>query len=74
MTQEEKDLCKTCEHYWTDFPLQIWDKQIFDSPLLLEQCYPHCEIADKEIGFNTMNEVVQYPCLECPFNCYSKKK
>ena len=21
MTQE--DLCKTCKHYWTDFPLQL---------------------------------------------------
>jgi hypothetical protein len=69
-----KDLCKTCSHYWTDYPLHIMDKQLFDRPLLSEEYYPHCEIADKSIGYNTMNEVVPYPCLECPFNCYSKKK
>ena len=21
-----------------------------------------------------MDDVVSYPCLECPFNCYKKKK
>mgnify|MGYP003397671454 CR=1 FL=1 len=68
-----KDLCKTYSHYWVDYPLQIKDKQLFNSPILSEQYYPHCEIADKEIGFNTMNEVVPYPCVNCPFNAYKKK-
>ena len=62
MEQENKDLCKTCEHYWTDFPLP------------LERHIPHCEVVDKKIGFNNMDEFVSYPCLECPFNCYYKKK
>ena len=59
---KQEDLCKTCENYWTDFPLP------------LEQAESHCVIVDEKIGFGKMNEVVPYPCLECPFNCYSKKK
>lgn len=62
MTQEEKDLCKTCEHFWLDFPMPL-DKYI-----------AHCEILDKKPGHNVMDEVVPYPCLECPFNSYSKKE
>ena len=58
---KQEDLCKTCEYYWIDFPLP------------LTQAVAHCEIADEKIGFRKMNEVVPYPCLECPFNCYSKK-
>ena len=58
----QKDLCKTCENYWTDFPLP------------LEQAESHCTVADEKVGFGKMDEVVPYPCLECPFNCYSKKK
>ena len=23
MAQDNKDLCKTCEHYWVDFPLPL---------------------------------------------------
>lgn len=68
-----KDLCETCSHYWFDYPLQIHDKQMFDSPLTLDNRVPHCKIADNEIGFNTMNEVVPYPCVNCPFNAYKKK-
>lgn len=68
-----KNLCETCSHYWFDYQLQIWDKQLFDSPILYEPYYPHCEIFDKEIGFNTMNQVVHYPCVNCPFNSYQKK-
>lgn len=56
-----KDLCKTCSHYWVDFPLP------------LEQYVSHCEIVDEKIGFGKMDEVVQYPCVKCPFNAYKKK-
>ena len=58
MEQDNKDLCKTYEHFWLDFPLP------------LERYIPHCE----KIGLNNMDEIVPYPCLECPFNNYSKKK
>ena len=64
MVQEEKnkDLCKTCEHYWTDFPLP------------LDHYEPHCEILDEKYGLSAnMDERVEYPCLKCPFNCYKKK-
>ena len=57
----EKDLCKTCSHYWVDYPFPI------------EQCIEHCEIADEKIGFGKMDEVVLYPCVDCPFNAYQKK-
>ena len=57
----EKDLCKTCSHYWVDYPFPI------------EQCIGHCEIADVKIGFGKMGEVVPYPCIDCPFNAYQKK-
>ena len=57
--KENKDLCKTCTHYWIDFPMP------------LERVEPHCEIADnKRID---MDDVVPYPCVKCPFNSYSKK-
>ena len=64
MTQEdkEKDLCQTCEHYWVDFPMP------------LEQYISHCDITDEKIGWNKMDETVQYPCLECPFDSYKKKQ
>jgi len=62
MTQEEKDLCKTCEHYWVDFPLPLEDVEC------------HCEIIDERFSQNIMDDLVPYPCLECPFNCYKKKK
>ena len=62
MAQEDKDLCKTCEHYWKDFPYP------------LEYIVPHCEILDKRDGLSAnMNENVPYPCLKCPFNSYKKK-
>lgn len=67
MTQEEKqrlskDLCKTCEYYWTDFPLP------------LEKIICHCDIVDKKYNFKPMDAYVSYPCLECPFDSYVKKK
>lgn len=61
MTQEVKDLCKSCKHYWVDFPLP------------LENIVSHCSVADKKVGFGKMNDIVPYPCAKCPFNCYSKK-
>lgn len=59
MTQEEKDLCKTCEHYWLDFPLP------------LDRYIPHCDVLDKKGG---SIDDVPYPCLKCPCNSYSKKE
>ena len=62
MVQDNKDLCKTCEHYWVDFPLP------------LDHVEGHCEIIDGRLLHGTMDEIVPYPCLECPFNSYKKKK
>jgi len=64
MTQDNKDLCKTCEHHWVDFPL------------LLDHYVSHCDILDEKYGLigTIMDEKVPYPCLKCPFNFYKKKK
>lgn len=59
--KENKDLCKSCSNYWVDFPLP------------LEYIEYHCSIVDEKVGFGKMDEIVPYPCIECPFNCYSKK-
>lgn len=61
---KNKDLCKTCEHYWTDFPLP------------LDRVISHCEILDEKYGLEAtnMDAKVPYPCLKCPFNSYSPKK
>ena len=56
--ENKMDLCKTCKHFWNDFPLPC------------DHYEPHCEIADKE-GINM--EDIPYPCFNCPFNSYSKK-
>lgn len=61
MTQQ-KDLCKTCEHYWQDFPIP------------LEQVISHCEILDKKTGYKSMDEVIPFPCIKCPFDNYLEKK
>lgn len=58
---KEKDLCQTCEHFWLDFPMPL-DKHI-----------AHCEVLDKK-GGGLLDDVVEYPCLKCPFNSYSKKE
>ncbi len=60
---ENKDLCKTCEHYWVDFPMP------------LDHYEPHCKIVDEKYNFSAEKfaKLVPYPCLECPFNCYKKK-
>lgn len=58
------DLCKTCKHYWQEFPMP------------LEEVISHCEILDKKYGLYAakMDEKVPYPCLKCPVDCYIKKK
>lgn len=67
MSQEdkEKDICQTCEHYWTDFPMPL-------------ECYiSHCDVLDKRpegLKDNAMDETVPYPCLKCPFDSYKKKQ
>ena len=64
MTDEEKnkDLCKTCKHYWQDFPMP------------LECVISHCEILDeKSINETAMDDIVPYPCVKCPFDSYKKK-
>ena len=61
MAQEEKDLCKTCKHFWLDFPMP------------LDHYVAHCEVLD-ERGGGLLDDVVAYPCLECPFNSYAKKE
>lgn len=58
----KQDLCKNCEHYWQDFPMP------------LEQVISHCEILDMKPGNKSMDDVVPYPCLKCPFDSYTKKK
>ncbi len=60
---ETKDLCKTCTHYWQDFPLP------------LDHIESHCEILDEKKGLSAnMDKEIPYPCLKCPFNCYISKK
>lgn len=64
MAQENKDICKTCEHYWLDFPLPC------------DHYESHCEILDEKFGLlaTIMDEKVPYPCLKCPFDSYKKKQ
>ena len=62
MSEKDKDLCKTCKHYWQDFPLP------------LDRVVSHCEILDEMDGLSAnMDKKVPYPCLKCPFNSYKKK-
>ena len=56
-----KDLCSTCKHHWTDFPMP------------LEEAIPHCDFVDEKHGFVCMDEIVSYPCAKCPFNSYEQK-
>ena len=56
-----KDLCSTCKHHWTDFPLP------------LEEAIAHCDFVDEKYGFVSMDEIVPYPCAKCPFNSYEQK-
>lgn len=62
MTIKDKDLCSTCAHMWKDFPMP------------LEKVIPHCEVADRIEGFKSLDELVAYPCLTCPYNSYKEKK
>lgn len=59
---KQEDLCKTCKHYWQDFPLP------------LESVVSHCEIVDEKYVGKNMDDIVPFPCLECPFNCYEINK
>ncbi len=59
MVEIDKDLCLTCEHFWQDFTT-------------LDSNISHCDKVDEKYG--DMTEHVPFPCLECPFNCYSPKK
>ena len=62
MEKKNKDLCQTCKHYWQDFPMP------------LEEVISHCEILDEKQGLEAnMDDIVPYPCLKCPFDCYAKK-
>lgn len=59
--QKTKDLCKTCEYYWEDFPLP------------LEYVVSHCDKIDEKYGLSkNMDNFVPYPCVECPFDSYKK--
>lgn len=65
--QEEmrkQDLCGTCKHCLEDFSMP------------LERYVTHCEILDRKVGAinRNLNEVVPYPCVQCPFDCYSRKE
>ena len=64
MSNKTEDLCKTCEYYWVDFPMP------------LDHYEPHCQIIDEKYNFSAEKfaELVPYPCLKCPFNCYTSKK
>ena len=56
-----KDLCLSCKHHWTDFHLP------------LEEVIPHCDFVNEKHGFMSMDEIVPYPCTQCPFNSYDQK-
>lgn len=62
MNKEYKDLCITCEHFWYDFEITPKKKYV-----------AHCEILDAESRFKPMDDVIPYPCIECPFLCYIKE-
>ena len=62
MKQEDKDLCKTCKYYWTDFIISPEKRYV-----------AHCEVLDAKQGLKDLDDIVSYPCLECPFNCYKRK-
>ena len=60
---QKKDICQKCKNYWLDFPVPF---EYYES---------HCLIIDKDSRFigKVMNEIVPFPCLECPFNSYMDK-
>ena len=63
MTQEDKDLCKKCKHYWTDFIITP-DKNYI----------AHCEVVDGKLNFKPLDDVVPYPCTKCPYNSFEEKE
>ena len=58
---KSRDLCKTCEHYRQNFPLP------------LTTVISYCDKVYEKYGLKPMDDIVPFPCLECPFNCYKKK-
>ena len=54
-----EDLCKSCIHFWEDFPMP------------LDHFEPHCEILDRK-GKLLTKDNVPFPCLKCPFDSYKK--
>jgi hypothetical protein len=59
---ENTDICKKCERYWQDFPLP------------LDHVVSHCEILDRQGRLKDMDNIVPYPCTECPFDEYVPNK
>lgn len=59
---ENEDLCKQCENYWEDFPLP------------LDRVISHCSILDKKYIGQHLDDVVEYPCLKCPFDSFIRTK
>lgn len=59
----KRDLCKSCKHYWVDFVVSPEKRYI-----------ARCEILDKKYMDKELDEEVPYPCLKCPFGCYTPKK
>lgn len=57
---QNKDICLKCKNYWLDFSSDF------------ESYGSHCLIIDKDSRFigKTINEIVPFPCLECPFDSY----
>ena len=62
ITTNSEDLCKQCEHYWTDFPLP------------LDRVISHCSVLDKKPIGQDLDDIVPYPCLQCPFDSFVKIK
>ena len=62
---KNKDLCKRCEHYWVDYPIILGGG--------MDTAISHCDINDKK-SQKSLDEIVEYPCTECPYNSFVKKK
>lgn len=59
--EEKLDLCTLCENHWNDFPLP------------LERLVSHCLVIDRMGTSKTMDELVPYPCVKCPFDSFYGK-
>lgn len=58
----EQDLCSKCKYV----RVKVTDYLSIET---------HCEILDQKVGSinRDLDEVVPFPCLECPFECYLPK-